>query len=605
MDELYAIHFSGDHLAHYGRKGMKWGQNIFQTEYEGTGRRGGGNSDSDKKEHKSSFSGPERTQSDWVSRTPETERRKFKEISERQSAIEEELRDIRAESHLISKRDVVDLFNSEKVQSLIEEYTKLIDARYNMLEAEVKSGVIPAEIFSNQSPPYFEDVRKIQHQRFDDWIYGRFSGMDPDFLDTVKEQNELKKEKEQLDNALLSISDTVSKLSSEAKKLVFQSDSVQEAIRRYHEILNSQYDFEIDVMKDEGASPKKIESTENLRDSDLLRFDISLAKVFFDGDYEAFEKESKKLDRKRKRADRIDEFKDDVGDLISSIKDKIDDSKIADEIGDIISDLKDKLKHEDPIESTSMQSINIAPIRGDSYMIHFSGEVEDEYLAHVGVKRRSGRYPWGSGDRPYQGESQAFQDRASAGKISKYEKKRLKEENKAQVERVKAAAAYAKAERKAAERATKATQAADKQLDKDFDRQQKRVEAEEKLKDKQNKDEVKAINQLSGKMLTPAQQAQLALANMDSMSNQDLKNMLDRIDYQQKLSAIASAEKTKGQKIMSNLGNAVLDVAVKQLIPGAGKVFVEYGQSKLREALDIPEPAKKDDKQNTQSKQKK
>lgn len=31
-------------------------------------------------------------------------------------------------------------------------------------------------------------------------------------------------------------------------------------------------------------------------------------------------------------------------------------------------------------------------------------EMEDEYLAHYGTKRHSGRYPWGSGDEPYQHE---------------------------------------------------------------------------------------------------------------------------------------------------------------------------------------------------------
>lgn len=31
--------------------------------------------------------------------------------------------------------------------------------------------------------------------------------------------------------------------------------------------------------------------------------------------------------------------------------------------------------------------------------------MSDNYLAHYGIKRRSGRYPWGSGDRPYQGET--------------------------------------------------------------------------------------------------------------------------------------------------------------------------------------------------------
>ena len=28
--------------------------------------------------------------------------------------------------------------------------------------------------------------------------------------------------------------------------------------------------------------------------------------------------------------------------------------------------------------------------------------VEEDILMHYGVKRRSGRYPWGSGDNPYQ-----------------------------------------------------------------------------------------------------------------------------------------------------------------------------------------------------------
>ena len=32
----------------------------------------------------------------------------------------------------------------------------------------------------------------------------------------------------------------------------------------------------------------------------------------------------------------------------------------------------------------------------------------EDIIAHTGVKRRSGRYPWGSGEHPYQGESDAF-----------------------------------------------------------------------------------------------------------------------------------------------------------------------------------------------------
>ena len=30
--------------------------------------------------------------------------------------------------------------------------------------------------------------------------------------------------------------------------------------------------------------------------------------------------------------------------------------------------------------------------------------VNKMFLAHIGIKRRSGRYPWGSGDDPYQHE---------------------------------------------------------------------------------------------------------------------------------------------------------------------------------------------------------
>ena len=28
----------------------------------------------------------------------------------------------------------------------------------------------------------------------------------------------------------------------------------------------------------------------------------------------------------------------------------------------------------------------------------------EKYLMHFGIKHKSGRYPWGSGDRPYQGD---------------------------------------------------------------------------------------------------------------------------------------------------------------------------------------------------------
>ena len=33
--------------------------------------------------------------------------------------------------------------------------------------------------------------------------------------------------------------------------------------------------------------------------------------------------------------------------------------------------------------------------------------MNDNYLEHIGMPRRSGRYPWGSGKRPFQGDSSA------------------------------------------------------------------------------------------------------------------------------------------------------------------------------------------------------
>lgn len=52
----------------------------------------------------------------------------------------------------------------------------------------------------------------------------------------------------------------------------------------------------------------------------------------------------------------------------------------------------------------------------------------EDILEHSGVKRRSGRYPWGSGEHPYQGESHAF--RAAHGKSSTSSKAKKTKEPK-------------------------------------------------------------------------------------------------------------------------------------------------------------------------------
>ena len=41
-------------------------------------------------------------------------------------------------------------------------------------------------------------------------------------------------------------------------------------------------------------------------------------------------------------------------------------------------------------------------------MNYYGIERSEEYLAHFGTKRHSGRYPWGTGDRPYQDDPETL-----------------------------------------------------------------------------------------------------------------------------------------------------------------------------------------------------
>ena len=70
-----------------------------------------------------------------------------------------------------------------------------------------------------------------------------------------------------------------------------------------------------------------------------------------------------------------------------------------------------------------------------------------EILEHIGVKRRSGRYPFGSGDRPYQGVSKGLarklKKQAKRGKLGEPDKPKPKsisemtdDEIKAKIERL-------------------------------------------------------------------------------------------------------------------------------------------------------------------------
>ena len=45
--------------------------------------------------------------------------------------------------------------------------------------------------------------------------------------------------------------------------------------------------------------------------------------------------------------------------------------------------------------------------------------MNDNYLEHYGIPRRSGRYPWGSGSRPFQGDSAVAKSSGKAGSSGK------------------------------------------------------------------------------------------------------------------------------------------------------------------------------------------
>ena len=54
----------------------------------------------------------------------------------------------------------------------------------------------------------------------------------------------------------------------------------------------------------------------------------------------------------------------------------------------------------DEIEKPDPELLNIVKDVFETEL--YEGTIEEYELLHYGVKRRSGRYPWGSGDSPYQ-----------------------------------------------------------------------------------------------------------------------------------------------------------------------------------------------------------
>lgn len=88
-------------------------------------------------------------------------------------------------------------------------------------------------------------------------------------------------------------------------------------------------------------------------------------------------------------------------------------------------------------------------------MSYFVISKSDADVLHFGIKRRSGRYPWGSGERPYQGETGRKSDSSDSigsvirkRRIASGEVKLTKLKKKYEKQSAAAAKIYAKAERK-------------------------------------------------------------------------------------------------------------------------------------------------------------
>ena len=60
--------------------------------------------------------------------------------------------------------------------------------------------------------------------------------------------------------------------------------------------------------------------------------------------------------------------------------------------------------------------------------------MNDNYLEHYGIPRRSGRYPWGSGSRPFQGDSPAAKSSGKTKTSGKSEKTGLFKKGKTKTE---------------------------------------------------------------------------------------------------------------------------------------------------------------------------
>lgn len=124
-------------------------------------------------------------------------------------------------------------------------------------------------------------------------------------------------------------------------------------------------------------------------------------------------------------------------------------------------------------------------------------------LLHIGKKRRSGRYPWGSGKRPFQGTEKG--KRLSAKKALREEKRRLKKRQNALSRAREAAAEKREYERKKQEalkkgNATEVLKYKDSLTVKELQDAATRIQWERQLENFSKQDQSRATKQIDKAM---------------------------------------------------------------------------------------------------------
>lgn len=168
------------------------------------------------------------------------------------------------------------------------------------------------------------------------------------------------------------------------------------------------------------------------------------------------------------------------------------------------------------------------------------GPENNEELYHIGVKRRSGRYPWGSGKEPYQSNPAMAKKTATKKKPETFWEKRRKAQVAKQREKAKAAKAKAEKEAKAKEAAKPATQ---------------------KVKEMSDEELVKAIDRLRleqtylSMLEPPKQQNQPQQQNNQQQAKQQAQQIRNAVDNGKRWIDKMKSGTKDAADLATNIGN--------------------------------------------------